>query len=228
MGRRTSAKAARNQPQQSRSRDTVDAILGAAVRVLEREGPDAASTSRVAEVAGVSVGTLYQYFANRDAILNALQDREFSRATELLTGLLGRGQPAANHEVARAVVTALLASYRSAPALHRVLAVEGLRVTPTERVLAFDGRAIATIRAFLSLLGTGIGRPNLDAAAFVVYQAVRATMLAYLLENPAGLDDQTLVDELTHLILSYLVAQPPAAQPPAAPRKPLPRPKRSR
>jgi AcrR family transcriptional regulator len=223
MSRRSSAKAARNKPQQSRSRDTVDAILAAAVRVLEREGPDAATTSRVAEVAGVSVGTLYQYFANRDAILNALQDREFSRATELLSGLLGRSEPAANHEVARAVVRALLESYRAAPALHRVLAVEGLRVTPTERVLAFDGRAIATIRAFLSLPGAGVRRPNLDAAAFVVYQAVRATMLAYLFEEPAGLDDQTLVDELTHLILSYLVSPTTVA----AARKPLPRSKRS-
>jgi len=210
MRRRASSKAARNKPRQSRSRVTVDAILIAAVQVLEREGVDALTTSRVAEVAGVSVGTLYQYFANRDAILNALQDREFVRAVELLTGLLGPGERAANEDVARAVVRALLESYRAAPALHRVLAVEGLRVTPTERVLAFDGRAIATIRAFLSLPGTGMRRPNLDAAAFVIYQAVRATMLAYLLEEPAGLDDETLVDELTDLILRYL-AEPAAA-----------------
>jgi len=222
MRRRASSKAPRNQPRQSRSRVTVDAILAAAVRVLEREGADAATTSRVAEVAGVSVGTLYQYFANRDAILNALQDREFSRATELLTGILGRSERAANADVARAVVQALLESYRAAPALHRVLAVEGLRVTPTERVLAFDGRAIATIRAFLSLPGLGMRRRNLDAAAFVIYQAVRATMLAYLLETPAGLDDQTLVDELTDLILSYLVS-PAAAPPPKRPSKKRPR-----
>ena len=171
----------------------------------------------------MSVGTLYQYFANRDAILNALQDREFSRATELLTGLLGRSERAENAEVARAVVRALLESYRASPALHRVLAVEGLRVTPTERVLAFDGRAIATIRAFLSLPGTGMRRPNLDAAAFVIYQAVRATMLAYLLESPAGLDDETLVDELTDLILRYLVGptlKPSAKRPATKKRQP--------
>jgi AcrR family transcriptional regulator len=211
MRRRTSSSTARNQPQQSRSRVTVDAILTATVRVLEQEGADAATTSRIAEVAGVSVGTLYQYFGNRDAILDALQDREFSRATELLSGLLGPRAGAASHDMARAVVQGLLESYRAAPALHRVLAVEGLRVTPKERVLAFDGRAIATIRAFLSLPGARIRRPNVDAAAFVVYQAVRATMLAYLLEEPAGLDDESLVDELTDLILRYLADSAPAA-----------------
>ena len=184
---------------------TVDAILEATIRVLEREGADAATTSRVAEVAGVSVGTLYQYFANRDAILNALQDRELERASQLMSGLLGRSERASEQDIARAVVEALLKSYRAAPALHRVLAVEGLRVTPHDRVLAFDARVVGTIRAFLSLPGMRVRRTNLDAAAFVIYQAVRAAMLAYLLEEPAGLDDRSLVDELTDLILRYLV-----------------------
>src|SRR5688572_30338767 len=77
MNRRATSKAARKPPQQSRSRVTVSTILDAAVRVMDREGPDAATTTRIAEVAGVSVGTLYQYFGNRDSILDALQDREF-------------------------------------------------------------------------------------------------------------------------------------------------------
>lgn len=205
MPRRKVRKPSEKQPQQARSRVTVEAILEATIRIFESEGPDAATTSRIAEVAGVSVGTLYQYFSNRDAIIDALQDREFERSTKLLGGLLGTRGNVADQDVARAVVEKLLESYRAAPALHRVLAVEGLRVTPTERVQAFDMRAIATIRAFLSLGGGAVRRRNVDAAAFVVYQAVRATMLAYLLEQPAGLDDQALVEELTDLVVRYLV-----------------------
>jgi AcrR family transcriptional regulator len=79
MSKRHESNAARKGPKQQRSKVTVSAILDATVRVLEQEGSDAATTSRIAEVAGVSVGTLYQYFANRDAILDALQDREFCR-----------------------------------------------------------------------------------------------------------------------------------------------------
>ena len=87
------SKAARKQPQQARSRATVTAILDAMTRILDREGAGAATTTRVAEVAGISIGTLYQYFSHRDAILDALQDREFERAMELMQRVLGAGEP---------------------------------------------------------------------------------------------------------------------------------------
>ncbi len=208
MSKRHESNTARKGPKQQRSKVTVTAILDATVRVLEQEGSDAATTSRIAEVAGVSVGTLYQYFANRDAILDALQDREFDRASEMMSRILSRGAYATDREVARAVIMALLELHGAAPTLHRLLVVEGLRVTPTERVQAFDMRIIAVVRSFLTLANVRIRRKNLDAAAFVVYQAVRASMLACLLERPPGLDSETLVDEITDLVLRYLAADP--------------------
>lgn len=209
MPPRASARSPRNQPQQSRSRATVALILDAAIRIFEREGSDAASTSRIAEVAGVSVGTLYQYFQNRDAILDALQDREFERATAMMQRVLSASQAATDREVARSVVEGLLGLYRAAPELHRVLVLEGLRVTPPERVLAFDLRVVGMIKSFLLLDRSRILADRVDAAAFVIYQSVRATMLAYLLEAPAGVDDRALLDELTELILGYLSASAP-------------------
>jgi AcrR family transcriptional regulator len=181
--------------------------LDAAIRVLEREGLDAMTTSHVAEVAGVSVGTLYQYFAHREAILEALQARELERADSMLERLLKNPPPASNRELSRMVIEELLRLYRAAPALHRVLAVDGLRLAPPERVVAFDARSIAQVRAFLTLAGPRIRETNLEAAAFVVYQSVRASMLSYLLESPAGVDDQVLVAELTELIVRYLSAE---------------------
>ena len=106
--------------------------------------------------------------------------------------------------VARTVIEELFALYRVAPALHRVLAVEGLRVTPAERVQAFDARIVGAIKAFLVLAKPRIRRPDLDASAFVVYQAVRAAMLAYLIESPPGVSEAALVDELTDLVVRYL------------------------
>jgi hypothetical protein len=58
----------------------------------------------------------------------------------------------------------------------------------------------------LTLANRRIRRTNLDAAAFVVYQAVRASMLACVVERPAGLDSATLVDEITDLVVRYLAA----------------------
>lgn len=206
MTRRAALKTSRNQPQQLRSRATVTVILDAAIRVLDREGLDALTTSRVAEVAGVSVGTLYQYFAHREAIIDALQDRELERASAMLERVLANHGGASDREVAKAVIDELLKLYRGAPALHRVLAVEGLRFSPRERVLAFDARSVSLVKAFLTLAGPRLRRANLEANAFVIYQSVRATMLSYLLESPAGVDDVTLVAELTELIVRYMSA----------------------
>ncbi len=199
------SKPARKQPQQARSRVTVTAILDAMTRILDQEGPDAATTTRVAEVAGVSIGTLYQYFSHRDAILDALQDREFERAMELMENVLASDAQGPGREVAREVIQGLLRLYAAAPGLHRVLALEGLRVTPTDRVHAFDMRVVALIRNFLACSALPIRRANVDAAAFVVFQSVRAAMLARMLESPPALDDETLTEELTDMIFMYLV-----------------------
>jgi AcrR family transcriptional regulator len=215
------AKAARKQPQQARSRATVNAILDATTQIFNREGPEAATTTRIADVAGISIGTLYQYFSHRDAILDALQDREFERAMELMQRVLADGARGPAPDVAREVVVGLLELYEASPALHRILAVEGLRITPTDRVHAFDMRVISVVRSFLAMSNLPIRRKNLDAAAFVVFQAVRAAMLARLLESPPGLDDETLTEELTDLVLRYLVddqAAATAAQPETRPR----------
>lgn len=206
MTRRAALKTSRNQPRQPRSRATVSVILDAAIRVLDREGLEALTTSRVAEVAGVSVGTLYQYFAHRDAIIDALQDRELERAGDMLERVLKNPNDASDREVASAVLAELLKLYRAAPALHRVLAIDGLRYTTPERVLAFDARSVALVKAFLSMARPRIRDTNLEAAAFVVYQSVRATMLSYLLESPAGVTDEVIVAEVTELIVRYLEA----------------------
>jgi AcrR family transcriptional regulator len=191
----------------------VNAVLEAAVQVLEREGVDAATTTRIAEVAGVSIGTLYQYFSHRDAIFDALQDREFKRALDLMQSVLSDGNLAQSpKETVKAVVKGLAEMYASCPGLHRLLAIEGLRVAKAERVYAFDMRVVAIIRHFLAATGAPIRRRNLDAAAFVAFQSVRATMLASLLERPAGLGESDLIEELTDLVLRYLVDVPAASR----------------
>lgn len=202
-----SANQPRKQPRQARAQATVNAILEATIQVLEREGLDAATTTRIAEVAGVSVGTLYQYYSHRDAIIDALQDREFERALALMQGVLSEGNlQKGGREMVTAAVRGLATLYEPRPGLHRVLAMEGLRVAKADRVHAFDLRIITLVRHFLSATEAPVRRQNLDAAAFVAFQSVRATMLASLLERPAGLSLETLTDELVDLVLRYLVA----------------------
>jgi len=94
--RRNAGISSRKQPQQARSADLVAAILDAAVQVLAKEGAQRFTTARVAEKAGVSVGSLYQYFPNKAAILFRLQSDEWRQTTDMLRGILedaGRSPP---------------------------------------------------------------------------------------------------------------------------------------
>jgi AcrR family transcriptional regulator len=86
--RRSPSVSSRKRPQQARSTELVAAILDAAVQVLAKEGAQRFTTARVAEKAGVSVGSLYQYFPNKSAILFRLQSDEWRQTTELLRGIL--------------------------------------------------------------------------------------------------------------------------------------------
>lgn len=78
----------RRKPKQARSADLVSAILEAAVQVLAKEGVRRFTTTRVAERAGVSVGSVYQYFPNKASILFRLQADEWRETTEMLVNIL--------------------------------------------------------------------------------------------------------------------------------------------
>ncbi len=195
-------------PRQARAQATVDAILEATVLTLDREGLEAATTTRIAEVAGVSVGSLYQYFAHRDAILTALQEREFEHTMAMMQEVLADGNLGRSpRDIVTAVVRGLAALYARSPGLHRVLTIEGLRVSAAPRVQAFDVRVVDIIRHFLAATQAPLRRDNVEAAAFVAFQSVRATMLATLLERPAGLSAEDLTQELVDLVLRYLVRE---------------------
>ena len=110
----------RKSASQERSRATVEALLDATARVLTREGYDRASTNRIAATAGVSVGSLYQYFPNKEALVAALVARHNREMLDLLRGAL---KEVASLDLATAIaklVRAAVDAHRVDPALHRV------------------------------------------------------------------------------------------------------------
>src|SRR5688572_23233531 len=103
MGRRPSARASttapRRQPRQERSRERVQAMLDAAASIIDARGIDAVTTNAIADEAGVPVGTIYQFFPNRDAVLVALLERQLAafdqRIEPLVSGHRAEVSPAA-------------------------------------------------------------------------------------------------------------------------------------
>jgi AcrR family transcriptional regulator len=113
----------RRKPSQERSRETVEAIVEAAAQVFERHGYSAGTTNRIAERAGVSIGSLYQYFPNKDAIVMELARRHIAEMGEVawpaLEALVEHAPPL--RDGLTAIVLGTVELHRQSPELHRVL-----------------------------------------------------------------------------------------------------------
>jgi AcrR family transcriptional regulator len=112
----------RKNASQKRSRATVDALIEATAHILVREGFDRASTNRIAEVAGVSVGSLYQYYPGKEALVAAVIDRHNKEIMRVVRAALAEVASQLVEEAVRKLVTVAIEAHRIDPKLHRVLA----------------------------------------------------------------------------------------------------------
>ena len=195
----------RKRASQGRSRATVDALIEATARILVREGFDKASTNRIAEEAGVSIGSLYQYYPCKEALVAAVLDRHHEEIMEIVRKTL---REVAALPVARAVpriVAAAIAAHRADPRLHRVLAEQIPRTGRLESLEAFNREAFGLVRIYLEAHRGELRVSNLDLAAFVCTTSIEALTHTAVLHRPEVLADGTsLIDEATRLLIGYL------------------------
>src|SRR5262245_47873619 len=111
----------RKRPRQDRSRETVATILDATTRILVKHGFDGLTTNGVAKLAGVSIGSLYQYFPNKEALVAALFERHAEEMRAAIQAELARVATLPIPQAARAVIELTITAHRIDPELHRVL-----------------------------------------------------------------------------------------------------------
>ena len=192
---------------QERSRSTVDALLEATTRVLIKEGYDKASTNRIAEVAGVSIGSLYQYFPSKEALVAAVIDRHTQEVSEVTRNALVKVAARPIEVAAREFVSVAIDAHRVNPKLHGVLAEQIPRVGRLENIEANVREGYALVRGYLEAHRDEIDVEDLDLAAFVVVTAVEALTHAAVLHRPDILTDEKarpFVDDVTRLVVRYL------------------------
>lgn len=197
-----SSRAPRKTPRQRRSTITVDAILEAATRIFEREGFRRTSTARVAEVAGVSVGSLYQYFPNKLALLAGAKERYLQRLFAHLRAVLGgsRGLEAGLRDAVRATIAATLESR----ALLRVCAEELPARLRVGEVTPSDSPPVLLVRAHLQRYRRELPHHRPELAALVITELVDGVTRAALHDRVAELQNGTIEQELMRAILLYL------------------------
>ena len=200
----------RKEPTQARSRQTVSDILEAGAQVFAERGYAGATTTRVAQRAGVSVGSLYQYFPNKDSLLVALSARHVRRAHDAIERALDRfdfgpAEPLpALAERLHALVDAMLVSHQDEPVLHRVLFEESPRRPQVdelerEREAALGARFVALLRAHPE-----VRVPDLELAATLAAQTMESLCHEYVLHERPRVPPERFAAEVTEVLHRYL------------------------
>ena len=195
----------RKVPKQQRSRALVDAIIEATARVLVARGFESLNVAEVAEVAGVSIGSLYQYFPHKEALVVALLERHADRESAFLEARFTELRAATPAALLRTAVTAVLAFRALDPELHQALTSVIPIVGRFDDLRNRGARTAAHLRTLLEpLYRPKEGTPSLDELIFIVGNATHSLTHEGLLRRPESFSDQRLAEEISRLWTSYL------------------------
>jgi AcrR family transcriptional regulator len=200
----------RRNPRQERSKITVNAILEAAARVWATRDFGATSTNQIAQRAGVSVGSLYQYFPNKEALLRALHDRQHELLMARMTAAARAGD-ASLETALQSIIAAAVEHHRAHAPLVRVFA----RHLPPDlwpRPAAGGSVAFqASLRELLHLHRAELQVADLDLVLFFLKNIGRSVMHSAAKHRPGDLASGVIQRELHSAALAYLTGREPPA-----------------
>lgn len=198
-------------PRQSRSRALVDAILEATARVLTERGYAGTNTNLVAERAGVSVGSVYQYFPNKDSLLTALHERHAVEMQAAMDTVLTHAQALDLRGKLAALVQAWVAAHQVAPELHRVLEKEfPFFDAPSEESPADQGIA-QRIRQLLDEHRDEVVIEDRELAAWMALQTLESMIHAAVIPPGAPRPPQEVGRAIVDMLAGYLCGPAPRA-----------------
>jgi AcrR family transcriptional regulator len=199
----------RKRPIQERSQFTVEQILEGAAHILAKRGYAGTTTNHIAERAGVSIGSLYQYFPNKDAILVALLVRHMESASEVLERMMEEAvtERLSLESLVRRFVRKVVEMHSSEPGLHHVLLYEGPRPPElAERLHRTEDNLGRTVERLLAER-RGISRQHARHAAYLLVHVVEHLAHEYVVHPPQDMAIDVFVEELASMLYGYVSGQ---------------------
>ena len=200
----------RKAPRQSRSQATVTAILDATAHILVESGFAAASTNAVAERAGVSVGSLYQYFPNKNALVSALHARHGEQMMGVIQRALTKAMDATLDDALAGLIEATVEAHRVEADLHRVLEQQlggpEMDALHDEYVDVMEDRIVALLARHRG----EVTAPDLKLASYMLMNAAHGLIHAVILERPKGVSLKAGTHEIVRMMKAYLTSPVPA------------------
>ncbi|HKY39080.1 MAG TPA: TetR/AcrR family transcriptional regulator [Polyangiaceae bacterium] len=205
----------RRKPSQQRSRETVDVVFEAAMRELQRGDPTAVNVNRVAETAGVSIGSIYQYFPSKETLLSSLIAHYMRRRFEAIMAMIRAIQDEERttqtvvplEEIMRRLVHGTIRLKQTGLPLEFALISWFARVGSLASLTELDREYTQAIADALRTLQEPPARiRSVDPllAARILMQSIRAILLTAILQEPGLFDGEALCAEVTELAVRYL------------------------
>ncbi len=199
----------RKVPRQARSRATFDAIVEACARLLVERGYGAVTTNHIAETAGVSIGSLYEYFGDTDAVVYEVVRRTtegfVEDAARPVAALVGAP---VDHAI-RSWLAALLSALRTRePLLRAIAAGVPLAIREPHRIAAWE-RHLAIARGAYRMAGDRVRPDRAEEVSFLVVTLVDAALTRLVLEPPPDVDSEVVLDELALRVVEWVAPQGP-------------------
>jgi AcrR family transcriptional regulator len=207
LARRADALRPRKRPRQSRARETVRVILRAAAQVFSQRGYAATTTNHIAARAGVSIGSLYEYFPGKDAILVALLDEHLAEGEAILAQVWSRIDECADmRAVVRRFAQAMFDLHARDRGLHRLLFEEApLPRRTRQRIYDMEQEVASRIESYLRAR-PGTTRRDPALAAAVIVQCVEGLTHKLVVHAEGRGAIEPYVEEMVALVTAYLAA----------------------
>jgi AcrR family transcriptional regulator len=197
----------RKTPRQQRSRQMVTRIVDAAGRVLAERGYEGASTHRIAAEAGISGGSLYQYFANKDAVVAAVLEQFSTRLTARLEIALSESMTMGWREAGRVLLVAQFEVFEENIGPLRTIIERAAHLGGTHQLDAMHRRMSGLTRMYL-VAHRDQFRPDLDIEASVwIMVEVSAQLAIRYVVHPPSIPRERIIDQLTEMFISHLSPQ---------------------
>nr|WP_174507108.1 TetR/AcrR family transcriptional regulator [Acinetobacter sp. Marseille-Q1620] len=194
----------RKLPIQGRAKTTVEAILQSTAHILVQKGYEGLTTNLVAEIAGVSIGSLYQYFPNKEALIAALHSRHSLHIHALLKEMIRFDQAYSLSEHIEQVVDAVILAHAYEPELHGILEKE---FSFFDEIDNEDKQGIEhIIYKLIEQHKNEIKSKNKDLDCWIVLKMLESLVHSAVIDPPEKLTQPELRNAIIHAICAYLIA----------------------
>jgi len=197
----------RKEPKQERSQSMIDAVMEATTRILTTMGAEKTTTNKVAELAGISVGSLYQYFPNKDAVFAKLIERHLAHHKEVVVKILEENVNQPTDLAIEKIMSHMVGMYLSKKKILKPLMVHIPRLEKTRDTLLMRNEVIDVIAAYLESRRSDLVVTDIRASLVILVNSVMGVMTTMLFSETELMSPEAMTAELSVLAKRYLMGK---------------------